>query len=168
VFFGLLGVAAALIGTAFLDFQRAGWLILGILYVLLGIAYVTGRADFLMRSLRTRLGRLAGVRGAIGLGLLFSFNIPVCAVPLLVALLGAAALGDVSGAPRIAQGFVSLSFFGLALSAPLMVAIAWRGGRRFLDRISALTTRAPTWIGLLLIILGLWSIYFGVTAPTPA
>ncbi len=38
VFIGLLGVVAALVGTAFIGFQRAGWVVLGALYVALGLA----------------------------------------------------------------------------------------------------------------------------------
>lgn len=165
VFIGSLGAVAALVGGAFVGFQKAGWLLLGALYAALGVAYMAGGAGFLMRSLGPGLDRLAGARGAAGLGVLFGLNIPACAAPLLVAILGATAVGGAGGAVR---GFVSLAVFGLALSLPLTLAILWPPARRTLDRLSALSARVPVWIGLLLLALGLWSIYFGLfVSPEP-
>jgi hypothetical protein len=57
---GLLGAGAALVGAVFLGFQKAGWVVLGALYVALGAAYLAGRAGALMRGLGPGLGRLAG------------------------------------------------------------------------------------------------------------
>jgi cytochrome c-type biogenesis protein len=51
---GLLGAIAAFVGMAFIGFQRAGWLLLGAIYVALGIVYVTGKATVLMRTLGPR------------------------------------------------------------------------------------------------------------------
>ena len=53
-------------------------------------------------------------RRSLGLGLLFGFNLPACAYPLMLALLGPDA---VSGA---LSGFATLFAFGLALSLPLV------------------------------------------------
>lgn len=161
-FVGSLGVIAALVGAGFIDFQRAGWILLGSLYVALGVAYLAGKAGVLMRPLGPGLSRLSGARGAAGLGLLFGLNIPACAAPLLVAVLGMAAVGGAGGALRAAQGFLSLALFGLALSLPLALAVLWPPARRALERASAFSTRVPVWIGLLLIALGLWSVYFGL------
>ena len=158
-FIGGLGAVAALVGGAFIDFQRAGWILLGSLYVVLGAVYLLGQAGVLMRTLGPGLGRLSGAHGAIGLGVLFGLNIPACAAPLLAAVLGSAAIAGVGGA---LQGFVALALFGLALSLPLVLAVLWRPARRALDRLSALSARIPVWIGLLLIVLGLWSISFGL------
>jgi cytochrome c-type biogenesis protein len=60
------------------------------------------------------------------------------------------------------MGFVSLGLFGLALSAPLALAVFWEPGRRLLDRLAGLSVRVPIVIGLVLIGLGLWSVYFGL------
>ncbi len=116
LFIGVLGALAALIGTMFLSLQKGGWLLLGLLYISIGAFYAFGKADFLMRSFGPSLSRLVGLRGSIGLGLLFGLNIPACAAPLIFALLGAAALSS-SGGGTVAVGFVSLGLFGLALSA---------------------------------------------------
>ena len=106
---GLLGAAAAMVGAAFLGFQKAGWVVLGALYVALGAAYLAGRAGALMRGLGPGLGRLAGgTRGAAAL------------------------------------------------------AVLWPAARRALDRASAASARAPVLIGLLLVGLGLWSLWFGL------
>jgi len=158
LFIGTLGALAALLGTAFISVQKGFWVLLGSLYLALGVLYLAGRAGFLMRTLGPGLHRLAGNRGPVALGLLFGLNIPACAAPLLFALFGAAAVGGAT----VAQGFASLALFGLALSAPLAVAVAWPAGERLLDRFAGLSRRVPRWTGAILAVFGLWSIYFGL------
>lgn len=48
---GGLGTLAALVGSAVLDVQRAGWIGLGALYVVLGVMYATGTVGVLMRRI---------------------------------------------------------------------------------------------------------------------
>lgn len=158
---GVLGLAAALAGSAFLGIQRAAWFVLGVFYVALGAAYLSGQAGRLMRSFGPRLDRLRGTRGAFALGLLFGLNIPACAAPLILALLGLAAASGATAAD-LGGGFVSLAVFGLALSLPLVVAVLFAPARALLDRISALSRRMPRWPGGLLVLLGLWSIWFSL------
>lgn len=159
---GLLGALAALIGSAFLELQKGAWLLLGLSYISIGAFYALGKAGFLMRSVGPSLSRLAGLRGSIGLGLLFGLNVPACAAPLIFALLGTAALAGTSTSGAVATGFATLGLFGLALSAPLVLAVLWQPGRRLLDRLAGLSVRIPMVIGLVLIGLGLWSVYFGL------
>ena len=159
VFIGLLGVVAALLGAAFIGFQKAGWVVLGGLYVALGIVYLTGNAGRLMRTLGPGLGRLSTVRGAAALAVLFGLNIPACAAPLLAAVLGSAAVG---GPAQFVRGFVTLGLFGLALSLPLVAALAWAPARRALDRLAAASSRVPTVVGAVFVVLGAWSIWFGL------
>lgn len=166
LFIGSLGVAAVLVGTAFVGFQRGAWIALGAIYAAIGVLYLTGRAVFLMRSIGPRLARLNGTGGPIGLGLVFGLNIPACAAPLLLVLLGFAATGGASGSALL-SGFVSLAVFGLALSLPLVAAVAFEPARRMLNRLAGLSVRMPFWAGVLLIVLGLWSIWFGVFATLP-
>lgn len=165
-FIGTLGVLAVLVGSAFLGFQRGAWIVLGIIYAGIGILCLIGRAGFLMRSIGPRLAGLCGARGSIGLGLIFGLNIPACAAPLLLVLLGVAGAGGASGG-AIIGGFVSLAMFGLALSLPLVAAVAFEPARRLLDRLAGLSEKMPPWAGLLLIALGLWSIWFGLFAALP-
>lgn len=161
VLIGALGVLAVAVGSAFLGFQKGAWIGLGALYVGLGLLYVDGRVGGLMVGLGPSLARLAGLGGSAGLGLLFGLNIPACAAPLLLALFAAAAAGGSSGA-SFALGFVSLALFGLALSLPLVIAVLFAPARRALDWVAGLSRRVPVWTGLVLIALGLWSVWFGL------
>lgn len=167
-FMGGLGAMAALVGAAVLGIQKAGWLFLGAVYVAIGVMYATGKAASLKRRLGPRLDRLSGTRGAVGLAVLFGLNVPACAAPLLFAILGSATVGRASGLSEIGKGFLSLAVFGLALSMPLVLVVASSRARHLLDRVSSLSARVPTWIGLLLVVFGLWSLYFGLfVSPKP-
>jgi cytochrome c-type biogenesis protein len=167
LFIGLLGMVAVLVGAAFIGLQKAAWILLGSVYVAIGILYLAGRAGALMLSLGPSLSRISGSRGSVSLGLLFGLNIPACAAPLIFALLGMAAAAGVAG-DTLAAGFVSLGLFGLALSLPLVIAVLFEPARRMLDRLATLSRRLPFWTGLLLIALGLWSIGFGLFAEVRA
>lgn len=163
LFIGALGLLAVALGAAFLGLQKAAWIVLGAIYIGLGVLYLSGRAGALMVTLGPGLARLSGLGGSAGLGLLFGLNIPACAAPLLLALFGAAAAGGASGA-TFATGFLSLALFGLALSLPLVVAVLFAPARRVLDWIAGLSRRTPLWTGFVLIALGLWSVWFGLFA----
>lgn len=160
---GLLGIAAVALGGAFFGLQRAAWVLLGALYLVMGALFIAGRANLMMMAIGPALGRLSPRQSAAGLGLLFGLNIPACAAPLLAALLAAAAAGGALGLDY-AAGFASLALFGLALSAPLVLAVLSPPVRRSLDRLASLTRRAPFWTGVVLLLLGLWSIRFAYVA----
>ena len=160
-FIGLLGVLAVIVGAGFLGLQKAAWVLLGLLYVGIGLLYLTGRAALIMTSLGPSLSRISGLGGSASLGVFFGLNIPACAAPLLFALLGTAAAGGTGGA-TVAEGFTSLGLFGLALSLPLVAAVLFARARRWLDRLASLSQRIPRWTGLLMILLGAWSIWFGL------
>ena len=167
IFIGMLGAIAVVVGTSFIGFQKAMWTGLGALYVAMGWLLVAGRGGYMMHSLGPSLARIGEVRGSAALGVLFGLNIPACSAPLLFALLGTAAASGVSGA-TLASGFSSLAFFGLALSLPLAVAVLFPAARRALDWLAGLSGRMPRWTGIVLIALGLWSIWFGVfVTPRP-
>ena len=161
LFIGLLGIIAVWIGSLFLALQKAAWLVLGLIYLILGVLYLTKRTEPLFRSIGPSVTRLGATRGSVGLGLLFGLNIPACAPPLLLLLLSSAATGGAAGATAVA-GFISLSLFGLALSLPLVVVVFIDRARILLDRLAALSERMPIATGLLLISLGLWSAWFGL------
>ena len=166
LFIGLLGVAAVAVGAGFVAFQKAAWIVLGVLYALLGVLLLAGRAGALMVAIGPRIARLSGLRGSAGMGVIFGLNIPACAAPLLVALLGAAAATGASGA-TLSAGFVSLGVFGFALSAPLVAAVFSARARRLLDWLAHQAGRSPKWTGAMLIVLGAWSIYFGLFVEVP-
>lgn len=152
---GGLGVIAALAGRPFLSYQRAFWIVLGVLYVLLGTLYLFRRQRLLTRRLGPKLGRAPS---AAAVGLLFGLNIPACATPLL-AVLFAANLG----AANIARGFWTMGIFGLALSLPLVLAVYSTRTREALVRLASYADRMPQWMGTLLIVLGAWSIFTAIT-----
>ena len=161
LFIGTLGLFAVWIGTAFLEFQKGVWIVFGAIYLLIGVIYLTGKSGILAVSLGPGLSRLSSRGSSVGLGLLFAFNIPACAAPLIFALLGTAAASGAAGG-AIFNGFISLGIFGLALSLPLVAAVLFPPARRGLDWLAALSRRLPFWTGLVLIALGLWSIGFGL------
>ncbi|MDE1953523.1 MAG: hypothetical protein KGL51_12040 [Betaproteobacteria bacterium] len=163
----LLGVAAALIGGRFFGLQRALWIGLGALYLSFGLLYLGGQQAWLIARLSAWLSHLSTSGGSAALGLVFGLNVPVCAVPLIVVLLGLSASRAASGVAPV-QGFVTLLLFGLALSAPLVLAVLWAPAQRGMDWLAGLSVRLPRWTGVVLAALGLWSIGFGLFAHLPA
>ena len=158
---GALGLLAVAAGTAFFGLQKAAWIVFGAAYTLIGILYLTGKFGFMLRSLGPGLSRLASVNGAAALGAVFAFNIPACAAPFILALVGMAIAGGAGGA-SLAAGFFSLALFGLALSLPIMVVALFPRARAVLDWLAGLSRRMPFWSGIAFIVLGLWSIWFGL------
>jgi cytochrome c-type biogenesis protein len=161
---GALGALAALIGARFVAFQSVGGLLLAILYLALGGVYLAGKAGWFMRQWGPRLSKVSGTRSAVALGLLFALNIPACATPLLAALLGSAAFGTGGNAM---QGFMMLSLFGLALSAPIVAAMFFPRARASLDRLMGLSRTMPRIIGSVLIALGAWTLYMSLAIEAP-
>jgi cytochrome c-type biogenesis protein len=166
LFMGALGLAAIVLGAAFLGFQKAAWIAFGAVYLLIGILYVVGKSGAVARSLGPGLSRLSSVKGSAAFGALFALNIPACAAPLLLVLLGMAAAGG-SGGASPAAGFASLALFGFALSLPIIAAALFPRTQAALDWLAGLSRRMPFWTGVLLIVLGVWSVRFGLFVPLP-
>ena len=166
LFVGALGAGAVLIGAAFVGYQKAAWIVLGLLYATLGVLLLSGRGGALMATIGPGLARLGGAGGSLGLGALFGLNIPACAAPLLAALLAMAAASGASGT-ALAAGFGSLAVFGFALSLPLVVAVFFEPARRLLDGLAHQARRFPRWAGVVMLALGAWSIRFGLVAEVP-
>jgi len=162
---GVLGLAAVGLGSAFLDFQKVAWIVFGAIYAVIGVFYLAGKSRLFMLTLGPALSRMSGAKGSVALGALFAFNIPACAGPLVATLLGMAAAGGASGV-SLTQGFVSMALFGLALSLPIVAATPFSRARNVLDRLAGLSRRIPRWTGAVLILLGLWSIWFGMFVTT--
>jgi cytochrome c-type biogenesis protein len=158
LFIGLLGVVAVVVGEAFLGFQRAAWITLGTVYILLGVAYALGKTRSLRVSLGPNLAHVPGLRSSAIIGVVFGLNVPACATPLIFALLASAAASGAGGATLL-SGFVSLGLFGLALSAPLLAILLLPGSRHALNALASLSQRVPVWAGLILVALGVWSIW---------
>ena len=170
LFMGGLGLLAGLAGSRFFGVQRAMWILLGAIYLAIGLVYLSGRRRWLMRAMPGICSKKSGRAGSAVLGVIFGLNVPACAGPLIFALLGIAAARGAGEAAKghgldggiLAEGFISLLVFGLALSAPLVLAVAWRPMRRGMDWLANLSVRVPKITGCVLIGLGLWCIGFGM------
>lgn len=157
LFMGVIGLLAAVLGMAFEGFQKGVWIIFGIAYVLIGGVYLSGKYRPLAVAIGPSISWLSGMSGSAALGIVFAFNIPACAGPLIFALLGTAAAGR-----ALATGFTSLAIFGIALSLPLIAAVLIAPARRALDRLAGLSVRLSFMTGVVMIILGIWSVGFGL------
>lgn len=129
---GALIVAAVGIGATFISFQKAAWVIFGMIYVIVGIVYLAGKSQSLKVSLGPALSRFATLEYSAALGVVFEFNIPACAGPLIAVLLGLATARGSAGVPLV-QGFISMALFGLALSLPIAPAVFFERARTVLN-----------------------------------
>ena len=163
LFMGLIGWLAAWLGARMFGAQRVLWIVLGCVYLVVGLLYLAGRRRWLVLPMGPSPSRLSGSGGSAALGVLFGLNVPACATPLIMVLLGMSAAQG-AGAGTQWQGFVSLLVFGLALSVPLVLAVIWPPGQRALDWLASFSIRAPRWTGMALAVLGLWSIMLGLLA----
>lgn len=163
VLMGALGMTAVFIGAQFFAFQKLAWLVFGTAYLLIGVLYIVGKAGLFRQSLGPKLSRIGGTSRSLILGTIFAFNIPACAGPLLAILLAMSAAGGAVGT-SLAKGFTSMALFGLALSLPIVAATFFDRARRVLDKLVTVAARMPRWTGVLLVLLGLWSIRFGLVA----
>lgn len=155
VVLGLFGIGIALLGGLVFSAQRGFWLVLGLLYLALGVAVILDARLRLHLFDRLRFVRVLPEHGdrSLGLGLLFGLNLPACAYPLMVALLGRSAA---SGA---LSGFAALFVFGLALSLPLVpLALSERVSKLFV-RLTRFNGATPYLIGLVLIVVAAYVLY---------
>ena len=159
---GMLGVLAVLIGRSFTGFQQSVWIVLGLVYLLVGSAMATGRSGLLTGWLPSLpASALAARGGSLALGFLLGLGVPACAAPILFALFAFAAAKGALGAGLL-YGFVALGVFGFMLSAPLLLFVAVPAARSLLEGLFVLGRRAPRLAGALLAALGLWSIAMGL------
>ncbi len=153
---GLFGLGIAFVGSFIFSAQKGFWLFLGLLYLALGIIVIlNARFRWGLFSRLSMMGRLMPDQKShsVGLGLLFGLNLPACAYPLVVALLGRSAL---SGA---AWGFAVLFVFGLALSLPLIPLALSRHMEKILAYLSRFGSVAPYVIGLALLAISAYVLY---------
>ncbi len=152
---GLFGLGIAFLGSFVFSVQKGFWLFLGLLYLALGVAIVLNARFRWGLFGRISLRRLLPKHGhrSLGLGFLVGLNLPACAYPLLLALLGGSA---VSGA---LWGFAVLFVFGLALSLPLIpLALSERTAKLF-DRLTHLSGVTPYVIGIVLLTISVYVLY---------
>lgn len=154
---GMFGAAVSLLGRLVIGAQTAFWLAFGLTYLAIGIAFVSGKGGFLRHEISLISRQWAIARKPQLAGIVLGLNIPACAAPILFGLLGLAATTGTA-----ATGFAMMFIFGVSLSLPLTLFL-------FAPRISSSfenwtrKLKGVKWlIGLVFIVLGLWSIWFGL------
>ncbi len=154
---GLFGALIVLAGQRLIGVQTGLWLVFGTIYMGIGLAFLAGHAGLVKRRIRLAPERWRQARHPVVLGLAFGLNIPACAAPILFGLLGLAATSA-----TMASGFLMMFLFGLALSAPLAVFAAWPRMTAWLERVKQRFTGMRWILGAVFVLLGLWSIWFGL------
>ena len=154
---GLAGALIAFLGQILISAQTGIWLIFGIIYLAIGLAFLLGRAGFIKHRVSLAPDAWKRARNPLILGLAFGLNIPACAAPILFGLLGLAATTG-----TIATGFFMMFLFGLFLSLPLALFAAIPKLATWLERLGNRMKQMRLLIGLVFVVLGLWSIWFGL------
>lgn len=154
---GLFGALIAFLGQKVITAQTGVWLIFGIIYLAIGIAFLIGKAGYIKQRVNLAPAAWKQAQNPFVLGLAFGLNIPACAAPILFGLLGLAATTG-----TVVTGFAMMFLFGLFLSSPLAVfAVAPRLGD-LLEKLGERMKRMRWLTGLVFALLGLWSIWFGL------
>ncbi len=154
---GAFGAFIAFLGQKLIGVQTGMWLVFGSIYLLIGMAFIFGRAGLIKQRINLAPSAWKKAQNPFVLGLAFGLNIPACSAPILFGLLGLAATTG-----TIMTGFIMMFLFGLFLSLPLIIFAAVPKLGDWLARL-ALKLRKSTWIiGAIFILLGLWSIWFGL------
>jgi cytochrome c-type biogenesis protein len=154
---GLFGALIAFLGRNIVSAQTGVWLIFGLIYLAIGLAFLTGRAGFIKRKISVAPAAWKSARSPLVLGLAFGLNIPACAAPILFGLLGLAATVG-----TVATGFSMMFLFGLALSSPLALFAAVPRFAAWLEIFGERMKRMRWLLGVVFALLGLWSIWFGL------
>jgi len=154
---GAFGAVIAFVGQKLIGVQTGIWLVFGIIYLLVGLAFILGRAGLIKKRIALAPAAWKKARSPVVLGLAFGLNIPACAAPILFGLLGLAATTG-----TVLTGFWMMFLFGLFLSAPLAIFAIIPRLAMALDRFAAWLKGARWIIGAVFVLLGLWSIYFGL------
>jgi cytochrome c-type biogenesis protein len=147
----ILGLLFGYIGQAVVGFQFAYRPIIAVVFIAAGVLFLVSRKwplplpdlGFVRNFGRSK-------QSAVALGTLFGLDIPACSTPLLLYLLGKTVLkGD------MVFGAISLLFFGIGMSLPLLGIAAFEGANRFLERATRTSGPLAYTGGVLLILLGL-------------
>jgi cytochrome c-type biogenesis protein len=148
VVFVLLGVASASVSLWFFSNERTLTVVLGVLVVLLGLAFI-GLVPWLQRDVRIHRVPAVGLAAAPLLGFLFGLGWTPCIGPTLSAILLLAYGEDTL------RGGVLLAFYSLGLGAPfVLAALAWRramGAVKWVRRHQQWVTRSG---GAMLVVVG--------------
>lgn len=157
-----LSVAFGWLGLALMPWQDAITRLLGVLVVLLGLAFL-GRVPFLQRERRLHVGPSSGLWGAPVLGAAFGLGWAPCIGPTLAAVLTL----SYGGADPVRGALLALAYC-VGLGAPfVVVALAFRRSARalgYLRRHRVVISRAGGGMLVLVgiaLVTGLWGDWVG-------
>jgi cytochrome c-type biogenesis protein len=149
VVFVALGVLSGSVSRWFFVNQRTFTVVLGVLAILLGLAFM-GLVPVFQRDFRVHAVPAVGLAAAPLLGFLFGLGWQPCIGPTLAVILGLAYNLDK------VRGGILLAFYSLGLGLPfILAAVAWRRAIRafgWLRRHQLWITRAG---GVMLVLVGL-------------
>ena len=151
------GGLIVVLGQRLIGLQTGAWLGFGLLYLAIGMAIYLGADGVLRQRIALAPARWKSAQSPLVQGLGFGLNIPACAAPILFALIGSATLGG-----TVATGFLMMAIFALALSLPLVPLSVMPGLARPLDRLGDWLRPRRRFLGLIFLLLGVWSVYFGL------
>ncbi len=154
---GLFGALIAALGQTLIGVQTSLWLVFGLIYLAIGLVYLTGLWRPVGRSIRLAPAAWTTTRNPAVLGLVFGLNIPACAAPILFAIIGLSASTGTAVA-----GLAMMTVFGLFLSAPLILLALMPARKRWLEVLSVKLKSARWPVGTMFVLLGLWAIWFGL------
>jgi len=154
---GMFGASIALLGQQLIGMQTQIWLIFGSLYLSIAISFLLNETDLIKQQLDLAPAAWKRAQNPVTLGLAFGLNIPACAAPILFALLGLAAT-----TATVLVGFGMMLLFGLFLSLPLALFAVIPQLAIKLDRLANWLKQTAWLIGVVFVIFGVWSIWFGL------
>ena len=154
---GLFGAVIGFLGHKLIGMQTGLWLLFGLFYVAIGGVYLMGLSGLIKRRIDLAPAAWKRAQNPFTLGVAFGLNIPACAAPILFGLLGLAA-----NTGTALTGFGMMALFGLALSVPLVVAAAIPKLAGWLDGVAGKFKGMRWTLGLVFVLLGIWSIWFGL------
>jgi cytochrome c-type biogenesis protein len=154
---GLFGAFIAFLGHRLIGIQTGLWLVFGLIYIAIGLAFLIGWAGVIKKQIDLAPSTWKRAQNPFVLGLAFGLNIPACAAPILFGLLGLAATSG-----TLLSGFMMMAIFGLALSLPLVAFAAIPILTGWLDTFSQKMKRMHWILGSVFVLLGLWSVWFGL------
>lgn len=154
---GGFGAMIALLGQTLIGMQTGLWLVFGLVYGMLGLAFLWGKTGALKIPLQLAPAAWRHASNPFALGLAFGLNIPACAAPILFGLMAMAAT-----AGTFVAGFLMMAMFGLALSLPLAVFVFAPSLTKGLHTVAGHFRRRGWILGAIFLLLGVWSVWFGL------
>jgi len=149
-----LGFLLAWGGKEFFVIERSVFIVLGALYIIMGIIVLLNKRFPLMKNINMQ--KLVGAhRKSAHLGFMFGLIIPACALPFIFILLGKAIILQ-----SALMAFFSLFVFGLTLSLPLYYFGLSKRGLQALTWIGKKVKNVPYLVGAVFILIGIltaWS-----------